>query len=384
MKLFFPPLMQFFRSANKLSFYEILTINFKVNLSTKLQPEYCVPIKKYFEEIHFTFNYENIVDRKGNWSARLALLIQLICLIRGLIYIFWNEQDQIVRLYGGDLIQFFGLNPTFFNIPLTGVTVYSLIIFCLFEYSPVNQLSWLTIFNPIEGRQSFTNSKIFIKKSARKLIRFSLILITLFTCISYLSVFITLINLIFFTLIHTNVNEFFLYGLPWIILNVIWTYQCCCYGFVSVIIIVIMYYYELRLKQLDIYADKYLKNGQFNMINQKMSSLMVEYADIITKMNQFNKFASKIIFYLFFSCCSTLVFLIYNMIYVKIDSIMYTLYIIFASDIIIGITLLVASAIRIPSQFDRNKYNLIALLYVKNLQIKNRIKACCCMKMIIE
>ena len=376
--------MLFIRNAFQLSIYEILTLNFTVDLSANLQPEYCVPIEKYFQEIHFTFNYENIVDRKGNWSARLALLIQLICLIRGLIYIFWNEQDQIVRLYGGDLIQFFGLNPTFFNIPFVGVTLYSLIIFCLYEYSPIDQLNWLTIFNSVEGRQSFVSSKILIEKSAIKLIRFSLIMIFLFTSITYLTVLIAMFNLIYFTLIHVTLKQFFLYGLPWMTSNVIWTYHCCCYGFVSIIIINAMYYYELQIKQLDIYADKYLKKGQFNMINQKMSSLMVEYADIITKMNQFNKFASKIIFYLFFSVCSTLLFLIYNMIYVQLNIIMYSMYIIFAVDIIIAVILMVSSAIRIPSQFHRNKYNLIAMIYVKNLQIKNRIKVCCCVKMIIE
>ena len=152
----------------------------------------------------------------------------------------------MTRLYVGDLIQFFGLNTKFFSIPLAGVSLYVLSIFCLLFYSSIN-LNWLKIFNPIEGRESFDSNKIFVEKSAKNLIRFSLILITTGISTNYLSLTFGMFCFVYFPLISLPLKLFFLYALPWAFTIVIWGYQNCSYGFAGLIVLIPNYYYELRL-----------------------------------------------------------------------------------------------------------------------------------------
>ena len=181
-----------------------------------------------------------------------------------------------------------------------------------------------------------------------------------------------LINTTF--LMSLTLNQFIFYAVPWIINDTIWVHFVCCYLCASLIILIICYYYELRLNQLDAYVNLYLKRKRFNRINQQVGKLLIEYTEIITEINQFNKFVSKVIFYLFLFCSPTFVFLIYNMIYVKIDLFLYLLYIAFCdhfSSVIIPIAL---STIRIANEFNRNKRNLIKLNYIKNLALKIKLK----------
>ena len=171
-----------------------------------------------------------------------------------------------------------------------------------------------------------------------------------------------------------NLSEFFIYALPWSMIDAIWTLLACQYFFAGLIIFIICYYYELRLDQLDIYVNGYLKRKQFNRINQQMSKLLAEYSEVINEINQFNKFCSKLIFFLLLFCSSTLVFLIYNMIYVKIDWLMCMFYILFSGNESTLIIVMLLSTIRIASKFKRNKRNLTKLIQIKTLLIKNKIK----------
>ena len=89
--------MQVFRSLTKISVYDTLTNNFKVNPSQKLKPEYCIPIKEFFQEINFFYeisndNHKISVHRIKHWFYPFILLIQILNLSRCLSYIFWNEE----------------------------------------------------------------------------------------------------------------------------------------------------------------------------------------------------------------------------------------------------------------------------------------------------
>ena len=115
-------------------------------------------------------NQEKTVRRFNKWFHHFTFVIQVFNLIRCLIYIFWNEENDLIRLYGGDFVEYFGLNTKLFVIPQAGVSLYVISIFCLFQYSSVKYLNWLTIFNSIQEKQSFISNKIFIKKSAKNFI----------------------------------------------------------------------------------------------------------------------------------------------------------------------------------------------------------------------
>ena len=67
----------------------------------------------------------------------------------------------------------------------------------------------------------------------------------------------------------------------------------CCYGFGSLIIKITNYYYEVRLDQLDFYVNSYLKRKKFQQVNQITAKLLTDYAEIVSQMNQLNKFISK-------------------------------------------------------------------------------------------
>ena len=157
--------------------------------------------------------------------------------------------------------------------------------------------------------------------------------------------------------------------------DALWVMLDCNYFFGS--LIVICYYCELRLNQLNQYVNLNLKRKQFNRINNQFSKVLAEYTEVINEINQFNKFVSKLIFCFLLCCSSTLVFLIYKMIYVKIEWIIYIVLIILSSHLGILVLIIVLTTISISSKFQRIKRNLIKLNYVKNLQTKNRIKLNC-------
>ena len=109
---FFIPKLQFFKSLSKISVYDILTNNFKVDVKQNLKSEYCVPVKKYFEEISFYYDITNdyektIVNRKNVWHNSFILLILILNLLRFIIYLIWMEEDQVIRMYGSNLEVFF-------------------------------------------------------------------------------------------------------------------------------------------------------------------------------------------------------------------------------------------------------------------------------------
>ena len=386
--LFFIPQMQVFRALTKVSVYDILTNNFNVNPSQKLKSEHCVPVKQFFEECNFFYetsidNNKMSVQRIKYWFDIVILLIQLFNLIKCIFYIFWDEEDPIIRLYGGDLTNFFGLNTRFIAVPQAGVSLYVLSEFLLYYYSSVN-LNWLATLNSIEGKQSFVSSKIFIEKSAKNLIRFSLLLIISCIMPNYITFFVCLIVFLYFPFVKLSLKLFILLAVPWAFTVVIWAYHLISYGLASVIILIPSYYYEMRLNQLDLFVKFQLKLKNFSRINQQVSKLLVDYEEVINEINQFNKFASKVIFLFTFFCCSTLVFLLYNIIYVKIDWLLYSFYGMFAADVTFVISLLLICAVRLSRRIDRNRRNLIKLNYIQNLQIKNRIKVSFDMKISIN
>ena len=269
---------------------------------------------------------------------------------------------------------FFGFNNLFFAIPQIGVTLFPIATFCLLQYSPLNQLNWLTIFNPIQGKQSFVSSKIFMENSAKNLIRFTLILVSISSAITHLSLIIAFVFFFSIPSMSLTLKHIILYVFPWALEDTIWAQLICTNLYVSLIILIICYYYELRLNQLDLYMNLQLKRKRFNRINRQVNKLLVEYTFIIREISDFNKFSSKVIFYLLLCCSSTQAFLIYNMIYVKINWLLYSLYLVFSWDVSSVIVVILMRSIRIASKFQRNKRNLIKLCYVQNLAIKNRIK----------
>ena len=376
---FFIPKLQFFKSLSKISVYDILTNNFKVDVKQNLKPEYCVPVKNYFDEISFyyeitNYDYQTTVHRYNSWSDRFIILILLFDLLRALIYLIWMEEDQVIRMYGGNLEVFFGFNTKYMTIPQIGVTLSAITIFCLYQYSSLSHLNWLKVFYPIEGRQSFVGMKIFMEKSAKKLIRFTLILISIASAFTNSTPILVCFFFMFFSFVNITLKQFILCAFPWALMSAVWVLLVCANYFASLIILIICYYYEIRLDQLDVYVNLYLKRKRFNRINQQISNLLCEYTEVINKINDFNKFSSKITFYLLLCCSSTQIFLIYNMIYVKIGWLLYLLYILFSWNVCLVIVVNVLSTIRISRKFQRNKQNLVKLSFVKNMAIRNRFK----------
>lgn len=122
------------------------------------------------------------------------------------------------------MVTFFGLNSKFFSIPQAGVTLYLLAFSYLLYYSPVNQLNWLNTLNPIEGKQSFVQSKIFIEKSVKNIIRFSLLLIISGTWINYPNLFFAVFCFVFFPFKSLSLKHFVLLAVPWACVVLIWLY----------------------------------------------------------------------------------------------------------------------------------------------------------------
>ena len=339
-------------------------------------------MKKYFDEICFYYDILN-VDQKSNvirynsWSDRMILIYLVINSLKFIFYILWNEQDQLVRLYGGNMEIFFGSNTLYFSIPEAGVILYIISSFCLFHYSPLNQLNWLNVFNPIEGKETFVKRKMFMVKSAKNLIRFSLILIILFSIINHITPIYSGFYFMYIPFKNITFEQFIFYAIPWALNNTLWIMFACYYFFASLLILIICYYYQLRLNQLDVYVNLYLKYKKFKTVDQQVVKVLIEYANLINEMNQLNKFVSKMVFFVLLFCSTTVAFLVYNMIYVKIDWIVYTLYILFAANVGFVILMMMLGTIRIGDKFKSNKNNLIKLNYVENLKIKTRIKVSC-------
>ena len=364
-----------FKSIKEISVNEISLNKFEMNnLSEPIQPNLRVPINGFFGAINFNYETDLTLHRKSNWFNHVILFLLISNILRNLVYTFMNSTDQLFRLFCGDLIQFAVKEVSYMAITFVGITSYATAMFCLFHYSEVNQLKWLNIFDAIEGKQSFIESKILITKSAKKLIRFSLFLFNL--CISSCLLIPTVCAISFVILPFQKLSfeHFFLYALPWNIFTVFWAIYTKGYPFASLFITIICYYYQLRLNQVDVYVNWLLKQKRFQKFNQRIMKVLNEYIEIMTEVNQFNKFASKVLFFLFVFNASTIVFILYNLIYVKLTAIAMLGHYVVVIDILFVITIIILNAIRIPNQFNRNKRNLKLLIYKKNLQIKTQIK----------
>ena len=210
-------------------------------------------------------------------------------------------------------------------------------------------------------------------KSAKRFIRICLIFATFCTANIYFLPISAFSCFVIISFLKLSIKPFLLYALPWSITNTIWAFYCCGYVFLTLSITIICYYYKLRLHQLDIYAY-WLSKQHFNHFNQGIMKLLKEYNEIITEVNQFDKFASKSIFFIFLFLVSTDVFFIYNVIYLNLNAV--TLYGLFLGIFVFSFAslLIFFSAIIIPSQLLNNKRNLTKLFYKKNIQVKTAIK----------
>ena len=87
-----------------------------------------------------------------------------------------------------------------------------------------------------------------------------------------------------------------------------------------------------------------------------------------------NKFASKLLFFLFLFIASINIFAIYNIIYVKLKpNVMYGHFVtIFNLSCLIS--LIILNAIRFTDQAHRNKNKLMFLISMEQLKINNKIK----------
>ena len=367
------------KSLTKISFYKILINKFQIyNLCKSVQPQHRIPINKFFEELNFIYETDptsSTLHRKKNWFKYVILVILVSNILRNLVYTFFNSNDQKFRLFCGDLIQFAVeiKEVSYVTITMVGSASYATAMFCLFHYSSVNQLKWFNIFNAIEGKQSFVKSKILMTKSGKKLIRLSLFLFIFSIIFSRLST-ITSTFILTFVTIQKLSFENFLFSLPWNILTDIWAFYAAGYIFASLFITIICYYHQLRFNQLDVYVNWLLKLKHFKFYNQRIKKVLNEYTEIITEVNQFNKFASKVLFYLFLFNALTIVFIVYNLIYVKLTTIAMFGHYVVATDILSLIGIIILNAIRIPNQLEWNKRNLNSLIYKKNLFVKTKIK----------
>ena len=293
--------------------------------------------------------------------------------LRNVIYIFLKSDDQLFRLYFGDLIQFFIDEVSFVAILFAGATSYSIVIFYILHYLPVDQLKWINIFNAIEGKQSFIQSKIILRKSAKKLIRFASILLNFILICCFLTVIIAGINFNFLSFHKLSFKNFILCSLPWQVLTNLWIYYVMGYTFVGLFMAIICLYYQLRLHQLDFVVNKLMLKGKKRMFNKSIMKFISEYIEIINEIDKFDKFASKQIFVLILNA-STVVFQVYNLIFIKMSQNATLGQLTASFDIIFLIAFIILNALRIPNQFEKNKRNLISLMYQKNIQINTKIK----------
>ena len=60
--------------------------------------------------------------------------------------------------------------------------------------------------------------------------------------------------------------------------------------YASLIVIITSYYYEMGLTQLNFKINLLLKSKKLIQINKRINKLLFEYVEIITGINQFNKF----------------------------------------------------------------------------------------------
>ena len=293
------------KSFKEISVNEILLNKFQINdLSKPLQPNLRVPINRFFGIINFNYETDQAsltLHRKSKWFNHVILFILISNILRNLAYAFMNSTDQLFRLFCGDLIQFVSDDTSFIAIAFTGISCYGTSIFCLFHYSKLNKLKWSKVFNPINGTIDFVSNKILLRKSAKKLIRCSLIILTLSVVILYLTTIMSVLVFIFFSFrkLHFTFN-FLLYAMPWVLINTIWVFYCSGYHIISWFISIPCYHYTLRIYQLDYHLGLVLKRKRFQRINKYINWLLDHYAEIFNEINELNTIAEKLLFFFFF------------------------------------------------------------------------------------
>ena len=364
--------MNLFKFITKTSVYKILINNFAIKkLSEPVQLELRIPITELFKALNY--NYEK---SSNNWLNNSILFILLLNVIRNLLFIFWDEDDPLKRLYFGDLIQFATDKVSFAATTLFGISSYGTAMYCLFNYLPTEQFNWIRVFKSIEGTTNFVSNKIYIEKSAKQLMKFSSIVLII--CIG-----VVLINTLtcafvsaFFSFQTLSIQHFVFYALPWTIISTIWAYYSAGYYFgMSLFITIICLYYKLRLYQLDVYLNQRILKRKFNVknVNKQTKNLLIRYDQVINEINRFNKFASKMLINFFMFIVSTNVFLIYNIIYVKLNPITLIGHLIVSFTLTFFILWIILNALKISDQIQKNKQNLTKLIQM-NLQITVKVK----------
>ena len=367
------------KSLSEISTFDILANNFQIkDLNQNLQPEHRIPLSRYLEQLNFKYDFDSSTStttlQRNNFFNQLVRLIILSSAFRHFAYIFFDsEDDQLFRLYFGDLYQFLLNKISFAAVALTGVTLYGLSSFCLFHCWPEDQLKWLNVLNAIEGKRSFLEVKIFLTKSAEKLIRFSLIMLTSCSVIHYMISFASIVFIVF-PLLKLPIKQFLFIALPWAIFSMFWVFYCAGYIISCLYIVIICYYYQLRLDQIEAYGKWLLKRKQIKNFNKKILKLLDEYNAILNEVNGFNKLTSKLIFFLYTFMTSTVMFLIYNIIYMKLNFFVLLIHFLVAFAMTFFTLLVVLNGTRIPLQLRNNKRNLISLNYHQNLTTKTKIK----------
>ena len=368
------------KSLRIVSIYKILRNQFKLHDPSKpIQQNLQIPIKKFFQNVSFNYEIDSktltLTQCKRDWLSYLILFILVSNVIRNLIYTFMNSEDQYFRLFCGDLLQFvvdLSYEVSYTTIMLAGGGTFATAMFMQYHYSPINQLKWLNILNAIEGKQSFVKNKILLRRSAKKLIRFSLIVLLIVTIGTY---FTGIVGPFSWGIPSFQKLSFkyFLFSIPWQIFNAFWAFYVSAYNLICLFITIICCYYQLRIYELDVYANLLLKHLNFKMLDRKIIRLLKEYANIISEIHQFDKFASKTIFFLYSFNASTIVFLVYNLIFANLSFPSRFGHRTATIDVLFMIAFINLNVLKIPNQLGRNNKNL-KLLICKNLQIKTKIK----------
>ena len=369
-----------FKSLKKVSIYKILRNQFKLNNPSKpIQQNLQIPIKKLFQNFSFNFEIDSttltLTQRKRDWLSHVVLFILVSNVIRNLVYTFMNSKDQYFKLFCGDLIQFtvdLSYEEKYITIMFAGGGAFATAMLMQYHYSPISQMKWLNILNAIEGKQSFFKTKILLRRSAKKLIRFSLIVLLIVIICTYLTGIVG--SFTWGILSFQKLSwKYFLLSIPWQIFTDVWSFYVSAYNLFCLFITIICCYYQLRIYELGVYENWLLKQNNLKMLDQRIIRLLKEYANIITEIHQYNKFASKTIFFLYFFNASTTAFIAYNLIFVNLSLPSQLGHITATFDVLIMVTFITLSVLQISNQLDRNNRNL-KLLICKNLQIKTKIK----------
>jgi len=287
-------------------------------------------------------------DRQLNFQKRLhnatVWLILAAYAIRSLAC--FMTDNRRVLLYLGDISPYLGGNRYMYLIPVQCWAFYALALNSMFTFDP-KSMEWLHPFGLVKGLVSPYEAGFYSMRQVKKiLLRVKLTSAAIDSMISSPAI---LAGLLFMTIPfykYENKSDAIWWGVPWGVLQGVWTYYCAgnicgSFGYFHML----CYYLTVRFRYVNEQVKYLLKNRNSMTalkLNRSIIEMVNEHSEVTTLVDRYNRYWRRYAGINYFTFIPLECFLLFIAMFAKIDFMIWLTFAVLAVDCgaILGIVVL--------------------------------------------